>query len=83
MKNAPNNRPVTPSQIKARSGMSQPSWRGYESAKNRSASLPRNAGAANMDRNDSDRSYDALERQIFQRAKQTSQVKTYYLMGHF
>jgi len=36
MKNAGNNRPVTPSQIKARSGMSVPNWNRYESAKNRS-----------------------------------------------
>lgn len=76
MKNAPNNRPVTPSQIKARSGMSVPSWNRYETAKSRSQSLPRNSGIDStgmVDRNDSDRSYDQLERRIFQVAKQTSQ----------
>ena len=77
MKNAPSNRPVTPSQLKARAGMTIPNWNRYENSKNRSQSLPRNiqrdGQMKDVDRNDSDRSYDPLERRIFQMAKATTQ----------
>lgn len=63
-------RAATPSQVKARSGVSN----GYNQRdmKSRSQSLPRNQTIEGMGELDSDRSYDPLERQIFHMARQAS-----------
>ena len=45
----------------------------FDTQKSRSQSLPRNIRTEDLERNDSDMSYDPLERSIFQRARQTSQ----------